>query len=104
MAINLPLLGVFHVVRQDTVTLLTHLSSVLDQISAGSMDERLMQNQLTHWRTLLHRSQRELRALATSLSDFFLFPYQDSTLTTLPPRLTASLSDLQAEIKAMAER
>jgi hypothetical protein len=113
-AISLPLLAVFQIVHRDTVMLLEQFGRVLDQISTGTLDERMMQNQLSHWRTLLGRMQSELPALHKSLRQFFLFPYAHSDdgieQTTVlgdsepPSRLTTALDALQADILGMEKR
>lgn len=101
--LDLQLLAVFHVVRLDTVVFLEHIDRVLDQITAGSRDERMMQEQLGYWRTLLGRFQSELPALDKSIRGFFMFPYQD--LDGEPPQeLMAALSKLQADTTARADK
>ena len=104
-AIDLLLLAVFQIVRQDTATLLGHIGRVLDQISSGSMDERMMQEQLGHWRSVLGRLQSELPALEKSMGEFFAFPYNNSnTEERQPPQLTQALQKLQRDISLMTER
>ncbi|KAK0753085.1 hypothetical protein B0T18DRAFT_441791 [Schizothecium vesticola] len=100
------ILAVFQHVRQDTVVLLGHISDVLDQISSGSLDERMMQEQLGHWRSVLGRLQSELPALAKSLGEFFVFPYPGNNPrdATLPPDLATALRELQADISSTTER
>jgi len=104
-ATDFPILAVFQVVRRDTVVLLSHIGRVLDQISAGSMDERMMQDQLGQWRRLLGRMQSELPVLEKSLGEFFLFPYSDPQAPEpAPAQLTTPLRILRDDIVAMTER
>jgi len=98
-ALDLQLLAVFFLVRQDTVVFLERIDRILDEISSGSMDERMMQEQLGHWRTLLSRFQNELPALDKSIRVFFAFPYQDGEP---PSQLSAALATLRADIKTTA--
>ncbi|KAK0622762.1 hypothetical protein B0T14DRAFT_152819 [Immersiella caudata] len=93
------------IIHRDTTALLVHLSHILDQIRTGTLDERQMQDSLSHWRTLLSRAQSELPTLASSLHEFFLFPYHQSPVPLQPPpSLTASLSDLESRIRSLSAR
>lgn len=106
-SVDLVLLAVLQVVRQDTEVFLGHIASVLDQISHGSMDERMMQEQLEHWRTVLSRLQSELPTLKRSIGDFFAFPYLEweaGEAKQPPPQLAASLAKLQADIATNTAR
>ncbi|KAK3368277.1 hypothetical protein B0H63DRAFT_74249 [Podospora didyma] len=108
-AVDLLLFAVFQVVRRDTIALLGHVGDVLDQISSGSMDERMMQEQLEHWRAVLSRLQRELPVLEKSMGDFFMFPYyaeskHGEASPPPPPLLNAALRELQADTAAMTVR
>ncbi|KAK4131678.1 hypothetical protein BT67DRAFT_436139 [Trichocladium antarcticum] len=121
--LDLQLLAVLHVVRQDTVAFLEHMGRILDQLTAaGSLDDRTMQEQLGHRRALLGRFQAELAALGKSLAGFFAYPYhqdRDGAAATTPsptpspspspspspaPELTAALHALQTDMAAMADR
>ena len=105
--VDLPLLAVFQMVRQDTVTLLGHIHHVLDRIGSGSMDERMMQEQLGHWRSVLGRLQADLPALEESMGRFFAFPYSsdpEAGPRAPPPPLTEALQKLRADISAMTDR
>lgn len=104
-AIDLLLLAVLKVVQQDTVVLLEHINEVLDQISTGSMDDSMMQEQLGHWRTVLSRLQSELPALEKSMGEFFAFPYVNSDHDGDPERPhPVVLRELQAVTISMTER
>ena len=104
--VDLLLLAVFQMVRRDTVVLLEHIGVVLDKISSGSTDERIMQEQLGHWRSVLARVQSELPALEKSMGEFFAFPYAKpgQDFGPPPPRLSAALRELRADTAAMMER
>ncbi|KAK3291082.1 uncharacterized protein B0H64DRAFT_409776 [Chaetomium fimeti] len=91
--LDLQLLAVFNLVRQDTIIFLEHVDRVLDQISAGSMDETLVQEQLGHWRALLGRFQNQLPALDKSIRGFFSFPYTSEDRGP-PPELITGLAAL----------
>ncbi len=100
--LDLQLLAAFHMVRQDTIAFLEHIDRLLDEISTGSMDERTVQDQLGHWRSLLGRFQRELPALDKSIHDFFTFPYEADDGE--PPReLAFPLAKLRAKINGTAD-
>ncbi|KAB5549450.1 hypothetical protein GE09DRAFT_1288095 [Coniochaeta sp. 2T2.1] len=106
-AVDLVLFAVLQVVRQDTEVLLEHIGSVLEQISKGSMDERMMQEQLWHWRTVMSRLQSELPALERSMGEFFAFLYSDfeaADAKSPPPQILNTLSKLQADTTTMTER
>ncbi|KAK4451211.1 hypothetical protein QBC34DRAFT_269697, partial [Podospora aff. communis PSN243] len=75
-ATDLLLLALFQLLRQDTLVLLAHVADVLHEIGDGSTDDRMMQEQLEYWRSILGRLQRELPVLRRSLGDFFAFPYR----------------------------
>lgn len=97
--LDLQLLAVLHVVRQDTTVFMQHISTVLDEISAGIMDEKWMQDHLGHWRPLLGRFQSELPALDKSIRDFFAFPYRDGG-AACPAELTTAVDELCAGMTA----
>ncbi|KAK0654796.1 hypothetical protein B0T16DRAFT_383824 [Cercophora newfieldiana] len=105
-AIDMLLLAVFQMIRQDTIVFLRHVGNILDEISTGSTDERMMQEQLGHWRSLLGRLQSEFPVFERSLGEFFAFPYQgdNGQGAPPPPQLTASLQQLREEISAMNQR
>jgi hypothetical protein len=97
--LDLQLLAVFRMVRQDTVVFLEHINDLLDEIGRGSLDEKAVQDELGHWRSLLGRFLRELLALDRSISEFFLFPYENENGG--PPRqLTAALADCEPKSTA----
>ncbi|KAH6843494.1 hypothetical protein B0I37DRAFT_218904 [Chaetomium sp. MPI-CAGE-AT-0009] len=96
-ALDLPLLAVFKLVRQDTVIFLEHVDRVLDQISAGSTDETLVQEQLGHWRALLGRFQSQLPALERSIRRFFAFPYTSDDREP-PLELATALATVEVEL------
>jgi hypothetical protein len=95
--LDLQLLAVFNLVRQDTVVFLEHIDRVLDKISAGSMDETLVQEQLGHWRVLLGRFQSQLPTLDKSIRGFFKFPYNSDDRVP-PPELTTALAAVEADL------
>ena len=103
--VDLTLLAVFHMVRQDTVSLLGRVRYVLGQISNGSMDKQKMQEQLEHWQAVLGRLLMELPALGESIGRFFAFPYAESgDENASPPRqLTEGVRSLVVEITSMME-
>ncbi len=101
--LDLQLLAVFHVVRQDTTVFLQHIGAVLDEISTGAMDEQWMQDQLEHWRPLLGRCQSELPSIGKSIRDFFAFPYRDGGMEC-PSELTAAVDELCASVAAAANK
>ncbi len=98
----LQLLAAFHMVRQDTIAFLEHTDRLLDEISTSSMNERTVQDQLSHWRSLLGRFQRELPALDKSIHEFFTFPFEAENGE--PPReLAVPLAKLRAKINGTAD-
>lgn len=101
--LDLQLLAVFNLVRQDTVVFLEHVDHVLDQISAGSMDETVVQEQLGHWRALLGRFQSQLPTLNKSIREFFTFPYTSDDRVP-PPQLAAALTAVEAGLARTVAR
>ncbi|KAK3314391.1 hypothetical protein B0H66DRAFT_376982 [Apodospora peruviana] len=102
-SVDVLLLAVLQVVRHDTEVLLEHIGGVLDQINRGAGNERMMQEQLEHWRTVLSQLQSELPALERSMGEFFHFPYNDAK-PKQPPQLTAVLGKLQNDTAAITQR
>ncbi|KAK3314869.1 hypothetical protein B0H66DRAFT_324581 [Apodospora peruviana] len=95
--------AIFQVVRTDTLNVLTHLAVTLDTITVDSMNERLMQERLSHWRTLLNLAQLELPQLSQSLSNFFPFalrPHASTPINTSQP----IIHDLQSRIHSLVAR
>ncbi|KAK3387745.1 hypothetical protein B0H63DRAFT_470835 [Podospora didyma] len=97
----LPLSALFQVILIDTMALLRHLHLTLDAITTDAMSERLMQERLSYWRTLLNWAQLELPRLSKSLSAFFAFATFE---VPMPSTFDGNLAKLQKNIQEAVVR
>lgn len=67
------------IIRRDTLTLLQHLRQILDEVEVDILDDTKMEDRLALWRQIIHRAQRELPELKSSLD-----PLRNFGLTVTP--------------------
>lgn len=63
----------FHIIRQDALSLIKLLHDTLDHITVEILDEMKMEENLSLWRELITRAQLELPELRHSMVHFFSF-------------------------------
>ncbi|RYP19805.1 hypothetical protein DL765_003151 [Monosporascus sp. GIB2] len=94
------LLGLLWVIHQDTIGFLGFVSNLLEEISRNSVDDRILQRWLSHWRKVLSHLEFELPSLRASVEGFV--DYAKAIIPEIQDRaafVTDTLSHIDAVIQ-----
>ncbi|KAJ5664660.1 Mg2+ transporter protein CorA-like/Zinc transport protein ZntB [Penicillium macrosclerotiorum] len=100
----------FHIIKQDTLTLLNQLCRILDEVEVEILDDTKMENRLALWRRLIGRAQRELPELKASLGPFLAFldtiqsPSATDNCAATKSEVKEDLRKLSTEIDGIVDR
>jgi Mg2+ and Co2+ transporter CorA len=103
--------SLFHIIRQDTLTLLKQLSHSLEEVEIGLLDDSKMEDQLSVWIQAIGCAQREISELQASVEPFIVFCISlDLPLNTgeenavFRSELTCDLQKFSENITQMSDR
>jgi hypothetical protein len=74
-----PLRALFRAIHDDSLSLVAVIHVSLRRIREGTLDEDLMQQRVTFWRSLLHRMNFSLAEFDQQLREFVHFAYESET-------------------------